>query len=104
MPSIFFELGSATVKSIYNDRIFVIAKMMKTNPSIKITITGNCDVTGSDNENQRLGSRRAENVKDILVKNFGIDGSRITTETKGSADPIAVRLNSMNRRVDFTVK
>ena len=104
MPSIFFDLGSSTVKSIYNDRIFVIAKMMKTNPSVKITISGNCDVTGSDNENQRLGARRAENVKEILVKNFGIDGSRITTETKGSADPMAVKLNSMNRRVDFTVK
>ena len=104
MPSIFFDLGSATVKSVYNDRIFVIAKMMKTNPSVNITITGNCDVTGSDNENQRLGARRAENVKEILVKSFGIDGSRITTETKGSKDPVAVKLNSMNRRVDFSVK
>jgi OOP family OmpA-OmpF porin len=104
MPSIFFDLGSATVKSAYNDRIFVIAKMMKTNPSIKITITGNCDATGSDNENQRLGARRAENVKDILVKNFGIDSSRISAETKGSKDPITVKLNSMNRRVDFSVK
>jgi OOP family OmpA-OmpF porin len=104
MPSIFFDLGSATVKSVYNDRIFVIAKMMKTNPSVKITITGNCDITGSDNENQRLGNRRAENVKEILVKSFGIDGSRITTETKGSKDPVAVKLNSMNRRVDFSVK
>ncbi|MFN6091212.1 MAG: OmpA family protein, partial [Bacteroidota bacterium] len=104
MPSIFFDLGSATVKSIYNDRIFVIAKMMKTNPSVNITITGNCDVTGSDNENQRLGARRAENVKEILVKSFGIDGSRISTETKGSKDPVAVKLNSMNRRVDFSVK
>jgi OOP family OmpA-OmpF porin len=104
MPSIFFDLGSATVKSAYNDRIFVIAKMMKTNPSIKITITGNCDATGSDNENQRLGARRAENVKDILVKNFGIDSSRISAETKGSKDPITVKLNSMNRRVDVSVK
>jgi len=104
MPSIFFDLASATVKSVYNDRIFVIAKMMKTNPSVNITITGNCDVTGSDNENQRLGARRAENVKNILVKSFGIDGSRITTETKGSKDPVAVKLNSMNRRVDFSVK
>jgi OOP family OmpA-OmpF porin len=104
MPSIFFDLGSATVKSVYNDRIFVIAKMMKTNPSVKITITGNCDVTGSDNENQRLGARRAENVKDILVKNFGIDSSRISAETNGSKDPITVKLNSMNRRVDFSVK
>jgi len=104
MPSIFFDLGSATVKSVYNDRIFVIAKMMKTNPSVNITITGNCDATGSDNENQRLGARRAENVKEILVRSFGIEGSRITTETKGSKDPVAVKLNSINRRVDFSVK
>ncbi|MFM7015524.1 MAG: OmpA family protein [Bacteroidota bacterium] len=104
MPSIFFDLNSSTVKSIYNDRIFVIAKMMKSNPSVNIVITGNCDITGSDNENERLGARRAENVKDILVNNFGIDKSRVTTETKGSKDPVAVRMNSMNRRVDFSVK
>jgi OOP family OmpA-OmpF porin len=104
MPSIFFDLGSATVKSVYNDRIYVIAKMMKTNPSVNITISGNCDAVGGDYENQRLGTRRAENVKEILVRNFGIEGSRIETETKGSKDPIAVKLNSMNRRVDFSVK
>ncbi len=104
MPSIFFDLGSATVKSVYNDRIYVIAKMMKANPSVQITITGNCDSVGGDYENQRLGTRRAENVKEILVRNFGIEGSRIETETKGSKDPIAVKLNSMNRRVDFSVK
>ena len=104
MPSIFFDLGSPAVKSIYNDRIFTIAKMMKANSSVKLIIIGNCDVTGSDNENQRLGGRRAENVKEILVKNFGIDASRVSTETKGSKDPIAVKLNSMNRRVDFSIK
>jgi DNA recombination protein RmuC len=49
-------------------------------------------------------SDQMQNVKEILVKNFGIDESRVSTETKGSKDPIAVKLNSMNRRVDFSIK
>jgi outer membrane protein OmpA-like peptidoglycan-associated protein len=76
---------------------------MKANPDIKITITGNCDVKGGDNENQKLGQRRADNVKKILVTEFGIDEARLTTESKGEKDPMASKLNAMNRRVDFAV-
>jgi OOP family OmpA-OmpF porin len=103
LPSVFFDLGSAGVKSIYHDRILVIAKVMKANPDIKVTITGNCDVKGGDNENQKLGQRRADNVKKILVSEFGIDAARLTTESKGEKDPMASKLNAMNRRVDFAV-
>jgi OmpA-OmpF porin, OOP family len=103
LPSVFFDLGNAGVKNIYHDRILVIAKVMKANPDLKITITGNCDVKGGDNENQKLGLRRAENVKKVLVSEFGIDAARLTTESKGEKDPMASKLNAMNRRVDFAV-
>jgi OOP family OmpA-OmpF porin len=103
LPSVFFDLGSSIVKSIYNDRVLVIAKVMKANPAINVMISGNCDVRGGDNENQKLGMRRAEKVKDILVKEFGIDAARLSTESKGETEPMASKLNAMNRRVDFTV-
>ena len=104
LPSVFFDLGSATVKSNYHDRILVIAKVMKANPNINIKVTGNCDVRGSENENIKLGQRRADNVRDHLVKQYGIEATRITTETKGEKDPMATSLNQMNRRVDFSIE
>ncbi len=103
LPSIFFEIGNASVKSMYHDRILVIAKVMKANPELKITISGNCDLKGGDDENQKLGLRRADNVKKILVNEFGIDAARLSTDSKGEKDPMASKLNSMNRRVDFEV-
>jgi len=104
LPSVFFDLGSSAIKPAYNDRLLVIAKMLKTNPSIKIKISGNCDVKGNANENNRLGQKRAEAVKNQLIKQYGIDALRINTETKGETEPMASTLNAMNRRVDFTVE
>ncbi len=104
LPSVFFDLSSATIKPVYYDRILVIAKVLKTNPSIKLRITGNCDVRGNESVNRKLGQKRADAIKQHLVDQYAIDASRIITETKGKDDPAANKLNAMNRRVDFSVE
>ena len=104
LPSVFFDLGSSAIKSVYNDRLLVIAKVLKTNPSIKIKVIGNCDLKGNAAENNKLGQKRADAIKNQLVKQYGIDASRINTESKGETEPMASTLNAMNRRVDFSVE
>jgi OOP family OmpA-OmpF porin len=104
LPSVFFDMGSSSVKSIYHDRLLTIARAMRANPGVKLKITGNCDTAGSIEENNRLGKRRAENVKQHLTSHYGIDGSRIITESKGKNEPVAKALNPMNRRVDFRLE
>lgn len=104
LPSVFFDLGQINIKPIYNDRLLVIAKVMKANAGIKVRISGNTDIMGSENNNDKLGLRRAEAVKQHLIKVYGIDGSRLLTESKGEKDPMANTINAMNRRVDFTVE
>jgi len=78
--------------------------VLQANPSLKIKITGNCDIRGNENGNLKLGQRLAENVKNHLVKEYGIDASRLSTESKGEKEPMATSLNPMNRRVDFIVE
>ena len=51
-------------------------------------IVGHTDDAGTAEYNLGLGQRRADHIKAILVKN-GIDGSRISTETKGEGQPVA---------------
>jgi len=103
LPSIFFDLNSTEIKQVYKDRILVIARAMKAKSSLKVTITGNADRTGSEASNNKLALRRADAVKNHLVKVYGIDASRITTESKGSKEPMADRSNAaMDRRVDFS--
>lgn len=104
LPSIFFDLNQTTIRSIYNDRLLVVAKVMKANAKIKIRVSGNTDILGSETNNEKLGLRRAEAVKQHLISVYGIDASRITTETKGEKDPMANKINAMNRRVDFSVE
>ena len=92
------------IKPVYYDRILVIAKVLKTNPSLKLRISGNCDVRGNEALNKKLGQKRADAIKQHLIDQYAIDASRITTETKGKEDPAANKLNAMNRRVDFSVE
>ena len=56
---------------------------MKNNPNTKAVITGYASPEGSASFNQKLSEKRAKAVKDILVKKYNIDSSRIVTEGKG---------------------
>ncbi|HMT29109.1 MAG TPA: OmpA family protein [Bacteroidia bacterium] len=104
LPSVFFDTNSSTVKQVYKDRILVVARALKSNPDLKIMITGNTDITAAEPYNEKLGLKRAEAVKDHLVKVYGIDAARLSTETKGEKEPLANKTNNpMNRRVDFSV-
>lgn len=103
LPSVFFETDKSVVRTNQQDRLLVIARMMKSNETINIIITGNTDVIGSEQSNLKLGQKRADSVKNHLVKHYGIDAARITTESKGKQEPIANKVNSMNRRVDIKI-
>ena len=102
-PSVYFSLGSAKIMAGSNSAIATVAMTMKNNPDLKVTITGNADKTGPEKLNTELGQKRADAVKDALVKQYGIDAARLSTATKGESDPLNVKTNSVNRRVDFTV-
>ena len=86
-----------------NTSLASVAMMLKNNKDIRLNITGNCDKTGSEKLNTDLGQKRADAVKNSLVKNYGIDASRLTTSSKGKSEPLNNNSNTVNRRVDFSV-
>lgn len=57
------------------------------NGTEKINITGHADDIGEVKANSDLGLRRAETVRDILIK-YGVAESRISTFTKGETDSV----------------
>lgn len=103
-PSIYFDYGSTVIKPVYQERLLIVARALKMNPNIKITLTGCTDVSGNDNFNEKLGLKRAENCKRVLVDEYGIEAERITTETKGNRQPLNTATDYLNRRVDFSVQ
>lgn len=73
----------------------------------QILITGHTDATGSDAENDLLSRARADATAAWLARN-GIDPSRMTTEGRGSAEPVVADATTAedmqkNRRVVVTV-
>ena len=77
---------------------------LRANPDQCVLIEGHCDERGTDEYNLALGSRRAESVKEFMVK-AGIDASRLTTISYGEERPAVTGRNeeawAKNRRAEF---
>lgn len=102
-----FKFGTAEISGA--DPIPVleeVVRVMKERPDLKIQITGHTDNVGTDEANMALSVRRADAVKDYLVKK-GINGDRIQTVGKGESDPIDTNDTDIgrarNRRIEFSV-
>lgn len=107
-----FDTGKALVKTKYHDEIKKFADVMREHPDLKVVIEGHTDGIGNKALNQRLSQKRAESVKDYMVKKFGIDESRLSATGYGMTKPIAsnktAKGKQKNRRVeavvDYTIK
>ncbi len=102
---IYFDVNKDVVKSESYGTIKEIAKVLTDNPNVKIKIVGHTDSDGDDKSNLDLSKRRGAAVKNVLVKEFNIDASRIETDGKGESEPIATNDSTvnkaLNRRVEF---
>jgi len=102
---ILFDWQSAVVKPPSYGVIKEIAAVLKDNGSVKVRIIGHTSSDGDDKANMELSQQRAGAVKELLVKEFGIDGDRITTDGKGETEPVADNKTkegrAQNRRVEF---
>ena len=100
-----FDVNKADVKPESYGTLKSIADVLTENPGVKVKITGHTDSDGDDAKNLELSKRRAESVKNELVKNFGIDASRLSTDGAGETKPIAANdtpaNKAKNRRVEF---
>jgi OOP family OmpA-OmpF porin len=100
-PSVFFVTNSAQVRSTSMEQLVRVAIAMQKNPDLKVSLTGHADKRGSESYNEKLATRRAEAVKSYLVRNLGIDASRVSTVAKGEVSPLSPTMYSINRRVDI---
>jgi OOP family OmpA-OmpF porin len=107
IPSIFFDLGSTKIDYKHLQNLAAIARILKTNPGIKLTIIGNADAIGTQAANDKISRKRADAVKEHLVKVYGVEENRLITDSKGSNDPLAKsdanKASLFNRRVDFKI-
>ncbi len=77
-------------------------------PGATLHIDGHTDNLGKDKVNKRLSRKRAETIRDKLVRNTGIDASRMRVKGYGKDKPIDTNKTSegraQNRRVEVILR
>lgn len=83
-----FPIGKATLSNETRANLSLLAEAIKSGDgNVVYTITGYADAgTGSKRINERLSKRRAEAVRDCLVKEFGVSESQLRVDYKGGVD------------------
>jgi outer membrane protein OmpA-like peptidoglycan-associated protein len=102
---ILFDTGSDRLKPESAAVIQSIARGLEANPGLKLRIEGHTDSVGNAAQNLDLSRRRAEAVRAVLISQFKVDASRLTTAGLGVTKPIDTndtpQGRSQNRRVEF---
>lgn len=84
-----------------------VVTIMEINPAYKLKIDGHTDAQGDDDKNMILSEKRANAVKDYLVKK-GIKAERLTAEGFGETQPVSdnktAKGRAENRRVALTIE
>jgi len=102
---ILFDVNSDRIKPQSYGVMKDIANVLNENSSVNVKIVGHTDSDGNTAANLDLSKRRAEAVKASLIKDFGIDASRLQTDGKGASQPVdsnaTTEGKANNRRVEF---
>lgn len=101
----YYDSGKSNATNTSTEGIDFILSYLRNNPSATINIVGHADEIGKSTYNDALSLKRAENVKNILVK-AGVDPSRLNTISQGedtSVAPDSVEARRLVRKVTFKV-
>ena len=98
-----FEQGKAELNDDAKLALHDLARVMKQNPNLRLSIEGHTSSEGDEQVNQKLSQERAQAAVDFLVNKEGIDAARLTAVGKGSSEPIDPDNLEVNRRTEFEI-
>ena len=105
VPGIFFDTGKSELKPESAAAVGEIAKLLKSEPAVKVFIVGHTDNVASLDLNTRLSQARAEAVVQSLIAQHGIAAARLTARGVGPLAPVASNDTeegrAKNRRVEL---
>ena len=87
-PTVLFRQGKAVVDKSQMPNIELIAQYMKNHQDAKVEIKGYASPEGNKDFNQALSQKRADAVKNVLVKKYKIAADRLTTKGMGATDKL----------------
>lgn len=101
-----FDTNKAELRSEGARSVQKLADFFKEYPERKALIEGFTDSTGSSSYNQDLSERRANEVRNTMVR-MGVNGDRVSIRGYGEANPVASNETTagrqLNRRVEIII-
>ena len=90
-----FPAGSAQISQSNESILAGLGRVLAANPDLKIEIQAHTD--SRDGKRKKISQSRADAVKKILVKKYGVSGSRITAKGYGDSQPVDTNNNPDGR-------
>ncbi len=108
LPSgILFDVDKSDVKPAARNSIAKAAEVLVKYPDTYVTVEGHTDSTGKPEYNQKLSERRADAVRDLLVRDK-VPSSRLSVMGYGESDPVGDNSTpegrQANRRVQLEIR
>ena len=100
---VLFDFDKSVVKPEYYPEIKKVADFMKQYPMTDTVIEGHTDSVGTAAYNLSLSQRRAEAVRQVLIDQFKVDASRLTSVGYGEERPIADNRTAEGRQLNRRV-
>jgi len=109
LPSdLLFEFNSAELRESAKVGLMKLALLMDRNPNLYCWIEGHTDMVGGDDFNLSLSIRRADAVKNYLVKSLRMEAAKISTRGFGRYQPVVTtgsqEEQAANRRVEIRMR
>jgi OmpA-OmpF porin, OOP family len=102
---IYFDTGKSLIKPESDSTLAEIAKFLKTNAAMNISVVGHTDNVGGIDSNMTLSQARSDAVVKALVSRYGTDPKRLKAYGVGPLSPMASNRTeegrAKNRRVEL---
>lgn len=102
---IYFDTGKADIKPESTPVLDEIAKLLSSNPALKLHVIGHTDNVGSVASNMTLSKQRAEAVVSVLTTKYRIAAARLQAGGVGQISPVSTNRTedgrAKNRRVEL---
>lgn len=113
IPNVYFAFDKSNVIDFYKSEIDSVVKLLTDHPAYSVEVQGHTDSKGTDEYNEKLSIKRANEVKTFLVKKKEIAENRIVVKTFGEKMPAVPNElptgeddpegRARNRRVEFKI-
>lgn len=97
---VYFDHGKAELNERALIAIQQLAAVLQEDTEVCVEVSGYCDKTGTEKYNEALAQKRAERVREELIRVYGITGNRLIAIGKGMITNVGTAYGP-NRRVEM---